>query len=164
MPRWKNCMAFCAPIAPTTTSSTSVSSVGGWFKQFGAQFFADQIHGRIRQNLFVRQHAEQVQPFAFQPAADEPRDFGNFFLMHLVDDDADDFDAFFFKQRLIQADFVNRFADAALGNDDDFAAERFGDLRVGQIKHRTDASVAAAFAQNKIFFPRDAVEGMSEFF
>ena len=42
----------------------------------------------------------------------------DFFLEHLVDDDADDFDAFLFKQRLVEADFVNRFADAALRNTD----------------------------------------------
>ncbi len=79
----------------------------------------------------MRNDAEQFQPFALETAANEPGDFGNFFLEHLVDDDADDFDALLFKQRLVEADFVNRFADAALGDDDDLATERFGDLGVG---------------------------------
>ena len=40
----------------------------------------------------------------------------------------------------------------------------FGDLRVGQIEDRADAGVAGAFAQHKILFPRDAVEGLLDFF
>src|ERR1019366_421012 len=99
-----------------------------------------------------------------ETAADEPGDFRNFFLQHLVDDNADDLDAFFFKQRPIERNFVNRFADAALGDDDDLAAECLGDLRVGQIKNRADAGVTAAFAQYKIFFPGDAVESGQDAF
>ena len=163
-PRLKNCIALCAPIAPTMTSSTSVFSVGGCVQQFGVQFLADQIHGRIAQDLFIRQHAEQFQSFAFQTAPGEIRDVIHLFRQHLVEDDADDFDAFLFKQRLVERDFVNRFADAALADDDDLCAEDFRHLRIGQIKHGADAGVTGAFAQHKIFFPGDAVEGLLDFF
>src|ERR1035438_1280102 len=131
---------------------------GRHIEQFGAQFFANQIHRRVAQHLLMRNDAEQFQPFALETAANEPGDFGNFFLEHLVDDDADDFDALLFKQCLVEADFVNRFADAALGDDDDLATERFRDLGVGQIENRADARVPGTFAQHKILFPRHAVE------
>src|ERR1035441_3201415 len=103
---------------------------GRRIEQFGAQFFANQIHRRVAQPLLMRNDAEQFQTFALETVAHEPGDFGNFFLEDLVDDGADDFDALLFKQRLVEAYFVNRFADAALGDDDDLATERFGDLRI----------------------------------
>ena len=112
-------------MAPMTTSSTRVFSVAGCVQQFGVQFLADQIHGRVAQDLFVGQHAEQFQSFALQTAPGEIGDVIHLFRQHLVEDDADDLDAFLFKQRLVERDFVNRFADAALGDDDDFAPRIF---------------------------------------
>ena len=136
---------------------------GRLVQQLGVQFLADQIHCRVAKNLFVRQDAEQVQAFALEAAPRKVGDVIHFVAKHLVEDDADDFDAFLFKQCLIQANFVNRFADAALRDDDDFCAKDFCDLRVGQIEHRADTGVAAAFAQHKILFPGDAVEGLLDF-
>ena len=104
------------------------------------------------------------QAFALEAAPGEFGDVTKPVRMHLVQDDADDLDAFLLEQRLVQADFVDRFADAALGDNDDFGPEHLGHLRVGQIKHRTDAGVARAFAQHEILFPRDAVEGLLNFF
>ena len=49
-------------------------------------------------------------------------------------------------------------------HDDDLGAENLRHLGVGQIEHRPDARVAGAFAQHKILFPRDAVEGFLDFF
>jgi hypothetical protein len=100
-----------------------------------------------------------------QAAAGEVGDVIHFFADDFVEDDADDFDAFFFKKRLVEGDVINGFADAALGNNDDFRAEQFfGDAGIGQVEHGADAGMAAAFAQHKIFFPRDAVEGSLDFF
>ena len=79
---------------------------------------------------------------------------------HLVEDDADDRHAFLLEERLVDGHLVDRFADAALGDDDDFRAEQFGDARVRQVKHRADSGVPRAFAQDEILFPRDAVEGL----
>ncbi len=95
-----------------------------------------------------------------------PREVGDvfhFFAENFVQDDADDFYALLFKQSLVQANFINRFADAALRDDDDLRAENFGDLRIGKIENGTNARVAAAFAQHKIFFPRNAVKGFLDF-
>ncbi len=82
-------------------------------QQLGAQVFADQPDGRLGQDVVMRQDAEQFEALALEAAADKPGDFGNFLLLHLVDDDADDFDALLFKQRLVQSHLINRLADAA---------------------------------------------------
>ena len=66
-PRLKNCIAFCAPMAPTTTSSTERVQRRRLVQQFGVQFLADQIHGRVAEDLFVGQDAEQFQPLRFRP-------------------------------------------------------------------------------------------------
>ena len=163
-PGMKNFIAFCALIAPTTTSSTSTFNVRRRIQQFGVQFFADQVHGWIAKDLLIRQHAEQFQALALEAAPREVGDVIHFFAQHLVENDADDLDALLFKQRLVERDFINRFADAALRDDDDLGAENFCDLGVGQIKNRADAGVPAAFAQHKILFPGDAVEGLLDFF
>ncbi len=89
------------------------------------QFLADQIHGWIAKDLFIRQNAEQLQPFAFQTALGEIRNVVHLVRQYLVEDDADDLNTFLFKQRLVERDFVNRFPDAALADDDDFRAEHF---------------------------------------
>ena len=77
-------------------------------EQFRVQFLADQFHRRIAEDLFVRQNTEQIQAFALESAPREVGDVIHFFAEHFVQDDADDFDAFFFKQRLIKRNFVNR--------------------------------------------------------
>ena len=84
-------------------------------QQFGVQFLADQIHGRVARG-FVRsgRTPSSSSPLRLRPRRAKSRDVIHFFAKHLVEDDADDFHAFLFKQRLVEADFVNRFADAAL--------------------------------------------------
>ena len=110
------------------------------------------------------QDAEEIQALAFEAAPGEFGDVIQFVGGDFVEDDADDFDALAFEDRLVEINLVNRFADAALADDDDFCAEDFGHLRVGQIKNRADAGVARAFAQDKILFPGDAVKGLDDFF
>ncbi len=51
-----------------------------------------------------------------------------------------------------------------MGDDDDFGPQDLGDLRVGQIKHRTHARVARAFAQDEVFFPRHPIKGLLDLF
>src|SRR5271157_5547005 len=92
-----------------------------------------------------------------------PGEFGDviqFVGGDFVEDDADDFHALLFEDRLVEINLVNGFADAALADEDDFCAQDFGHLGVGQIKNRADAGVARAFAQDKILFPGDAVKGL----
>ena len=108
----------------------------------------------------MRHHAEQLQSFPFQAAAGEFGDIINFFPQHFVEDDADDLDAFFFKQRLVEGDLVDGFADAALGDNDDFGGQQFGDARIGQVEHRADAGVARTLTKHEILFPGNAVEGV----
>ena len=88
----------------------------------------------------------------------------NFVTEHLVEDDADDLDTFLLKQRLVQRDFIDGPADAALRDDDHLRAEDLRDLRVGQIENRTDAGMAGAFAEHEILFPSHAVEGLLDLF
>ena len=54
------------------------------------------------------------KPLRFNPRRANSADVIHFSVEHFVHDDADDFDAFLFEKRLVQRDFVDRFADAAL--------------------------------------------------
>ena len=67
-------------------------------------------------------------------------------------------DAFFFEQRLIERHFIDRFADAALGDNDHFGADNSRYLRIGQVEDGADPGMAGTFAQDEIFFPGDPIE------
>ena len=114
----------------------------------------------MRQDRLVGHDPQQFESFSFQTAAGEFGNGINFFSEHLVEDDADDLDAFFFEQGLVQGNLVDRLADAALGHHDDFGANQFGHPRVGQIEDGADAGVAGAFAKHEVLFPGNAVEGV----
>ena len=157
-PGLKNSIALCAPIAPTTTSSTRSCNVRRRVQQFGVQFLADQFHrSGLERMLFVRHDAEQFQSLALEAAPGELGDRNPLLspstllrMTPMISTPSFSNNAWF------SADFINRFADAALRDDDDFGAENFCDLRVGQIKHRADAGVAASLrtAQNPFPTPR----------
>ena len=113
----------------------------------------------------MRHDTQQIKTFAFETA---PGELGNIF--HFIGGDFiqnydDDLDAFALKNGVVEIDFVNRSADSALADDDDFGSENFCHLRVGQIKKtEPTAGMAGAFTQNKIFFPGNAVKGLDDFF
>src|SRR5882724_2461265 len=106
----------------------------------------------------MRNDPQQVQPLALEAAPGEVRDEIDFGAEDLVQNDADDFDAFPLKQRLVQRNFINGPADAALGDNDDFRAEDLGNLGVGQVKHRPDARMAGTFTKHKILLPGHTIK------
>jgi len=136
----------------------------GHGQDFGLELFADQIYGGIGQNLLMRKHAQEFEAFAAKTASSEVADIIHLRPQNFVDDDANDFDAFLFEKSFVQADFVDGPADATLGHDDDFCAEDFCDLRVGEVENGTDAGMAGAFAENEVFFPGNAIKGLLNFF
>src|SRR5579871_3234340 len=111
----------------------------------------------------MRNDAQQFQSFAFQTAPRELSDGIDFVVQHLVENDSNNLDAFFFKQRLVERNLIDGFTDAALGYDDDLRAKNLRNLGIGQIKDRANAGMARAFAEHEIFFPRDAVERLLNF-
>ena len=102
-PRLKNCIALCAPIAPTMTSSTSVCSVGGVLSSSACNSSRIKSTVGLHRICWWGKDAEQFQALALEAAPGESVDFGIFSAEHLVEDDADDFDAFLFKQRLVES-------------------------------------------------------------
>jgi hypothetical protein len=127
----------------------------------GLQLLLNGGDGRAGQNVAVRQHAQQVQALALEAAPGEFGDVIQFVGSDLVENDADDFHSLAFKNRLVEIDLVDRFADAALADDDDLGPRILATCALDKIEHRTDAGVARAFAQDKILFPRHAVEGLA---
>jgi hypothetical protein len=129
-------------------------------EQFGAEFLGDRGHGGTAEERLVGNDAEEFEAFAAEAAPGEIGDELDFFAEDLVEDDAEDFNAFLFEERLVEADFIDGFADAALGDDDDLGAEEAGDAGIGEIEHGADTGVTGTFAEDEILFPRDAVEGL----
>src|SRR5437867_3273155 len=106
----------------------------------------------------MRDNAEQFQPFAFQAA---PRELGHVIHLvkqNLVQDYADDLDAFLLEERAVKRDFIDWFSNATLAHNDDLGLQDFCDLRVGKIKDRAHPGMARTFAEDKIFFPGHAIE------
>src|SRR6266568_2345065 len=96
----------------------------------------NQIQRWPREYALVRDDAQQIQSFALQTPPGEVGHIIDFGLQNFVQDHADDFHSFLLEERLVQGYFVNRLADAALADDDDFGLENLGDLRVRQIENR----------------------------
>ena len=67
------------------------------------------------------------------------------------------------EQGLVEGDFIDRFADASLADNDHFGPENLRHLRVREVEDRPDARVAGALAQDEILLPSDAVEGFADF-
>ena len=131
-------------------------------EQLGLQFLAHRFHVRPRQHRVIGQHAEQTQPAPLQPAPGEVGNEIEFLRQHLVDDDADDFDPLLLEQRLVQRDFVDRFADAAARHNDHLGAENLGCPRIRNVEHRTHARMAGTFAQHEVLLPGNAVKGLPQ--
>src|SRR5581483_209112 len=100
-------------------------------ERFGAQLLFDQLHGGPGEHVLERHDAKEIQPFALEAPPRKIGDEIDLVWQHFVEDDADDFDPFALEHGLVQIHLVDRFADAALADDDDFGPENFGDGRVG---------------------------------
>ena len=89
--------------------------------------------------MIVRDDAEQFEALAPQAA---PGKFGNefdFVRENLVENHANDLDAFALEDGLVQIDFIYRFADPALADNNNFRPQNFRDSGVGQIKDGANA-------------------------
>ncbi len=139
----------------------AVEGAGG-IEALGLEFFGEEADGGVGEEGAVGDDAEEAETFSFEAALGELGDEVEFFGEDFIEDDADDFDAFLLEEGLVEGDFVDGFADAALGDDHDFGAEEFGDAGVGEVKDGADAGVAGAFAEDEVLFPGDAVEGEAD--
>src|SRR4030095_365502 len=77
---------------------------------------------------------------------------------HLVQHYADDLDVLLVEERLVESDFVDRFADAAARHEDTLAFEQPRHTRIREIEHAADTGVPRAFDNHKILFPRRAIK------
>src|ERR1051326_4976483 len=132
-------------------------------KHFGLQLIANAIHGWIGKNLLVREDAKEFESLATEATPGKVADVIHFGTQHLVDNDPNDFDAFFVEQSFVKGDFIDRPPDATLADNDNFCAQNFRDLGVGQVEDGTHAGMTGAFAENKILFPRDSIKGALDF-
>jgi hypothetical protein len=121
-------------MAPMTTLATMLWSWLELIERPGLQLLLNRGDRRAGQNVAVRQDAQQIQPLALEAAPGELGDVIDFVGSHLVQNDADDLDPLAFKDRLVEIDLVNRFADAALADDDDLGVQDFA--RLGRWRDR----------------------------
>jgi hypothetical protein len=113
---------------------------------------------RIGQQRLLGNHAEQ---FDAEPGETAPREVAHVIDLlaeHLVQNDADDLDVLLVEERLVERDFVDRFANAAARHEDDLAFEQPRHARIREIEHAADTGVPRAFDNHEILFPRRAIE------
>ena len=112
----------------------------------GAGLRLDGGESGVAKNLAIGQDPQQLQPLALESAPRELRDILQLVGSDLVQDDPDDLDTLPVKDRLVEIDLVNGFADAALADDHHFCAHDLGHMGIGEVENRPDPGVPGTFA------------------
>ena len=118
----------------------------------------DLAEGGGGEDGFIWDGPEEIDSEAVETALGEVANIGKFFWEDLIDDDADEFDAFLIEESFIEGDFVDGATDSATGDEDDLAGEEVGDAGVGEIENGTNPSVASSFDDDEVLFPSGPIE------
>ena len=118
----------------------------------------DLAKGGGGEDGFFWNRAEEIDAEAIEAPFGEVADIGKFFGEDLIDDHADDFDAFFIEEGFIEGDFIDGAADPATGDEDHLTGEEVSDAGIGEIEDGADARVASSFDDDEVLFPSGPIE------